>query len=278
MAAQVRADRQFGRALESALPRGAMVFQLPVLGFPEVLTPYRLGDYEHFRPYLATQHLRFSYGAPKMRPQSRWQRDLENVPVAELIQRLEHHGFAALYFNRRGYKDGGESILQKLNASDYQQHLTSVDDNQVAVFLRPSAKPVPPLAKTVTYGQGWHMQPEDGWRLAYEDAALSYFNPYPDSLAVELQFDVMGVTPRELVLARDGETLHHIQAKETPTTQLISRLVVVPGVNRFKLRTSAAAIRQGVGRNQLQSFGVHNVAVRRTRDATAARDSGNGAR
>jgi phosphoglycerol transferase len=277
MAAQVRADQQFGRALESALPRGAMVFQLPVLGFPEVLTPYRLGDYEHFRPYLATQHLRFSYGAPKMRPQSRWQRDLENVPVPELVQRLEHHGFAALYLNRRGYKDGGESILQQLNASDYQQHLTSVDDNQVAVFLRPSAKPVPPLAKTVTYGQGWHMQPEDGWRWAYEDAALSYFNPYPDSLAVELQFDAMGVTPRELVLERDGETLHRFQAKETPTTQLISRLFLVPGVNRFKLRSSAAAIRQGVGRYQLQSFGVHNFAVRRTRDGTA-RDSGNGAR
>ena len=97
LAAEIRSDEQFGRALEAALPPGAMVFQLPVLGFPEVAPPHRLGDYEHFRPYLATEHLRFSYGAPKTRARSRWQRELENVPPAELVRRLEEHGFAALY-------------------------------------------------------------------------------------------------------------------------------------------------------------------------------------
>ena len=272
IAAQIESDEQFGRALESRLPREAMVFQIPVLGFPEVLTPHQLGDYEHFRPYLATQHLRFSYGAPKMRARSRWQRDLENVPVPELVKRLEHHGFAALYLNRRGYEDGGESILQELAATGYKQRLTSPDGLQIAVMLRPSARPAPPLAESFTFGLGWHQQPEKEWRWAYEDAAVSYFNPYPDPIAVDLHFNVRAATPREIFLERDGERVRQFHANDTSSAQVLSRVELVPGVNRFKLRSPAGAIRFSVGQNQLRSFGLRNVSVRPSEriDATAA--------
>lgn len=262
LAAEVRADEQFGRAMEAALPANAMVFQLPVLGFPEVLPPFRLGDYEHFRPYLVTEHLRFSYGAPKLRSRSRWQRDLEDVPVPDLVKRLEEHGFAALYLNRRGYEDGGEKILRELAALQYRPTLTSSDGVQIVVPLHAAAQPVPPMAEAFTFGRGWHSKPEEGWHWAYEDAALSYFNPYPEPIAVDLRFDVAGASPRELVLERDGETMRTFRAEPTPTTEILARVELNPGVNRFKLRSAADAIRQGAGRNQLRSFGVHALSVR----------------
>ncbi|MGH7947060.1 MAG: hypothetical protein ACREF9_18945, partial [Opitutaceae bacterium] len=130
VAAQVRTDLEFGRALELALPVGGMVFQLPVLGFPEVQPPHTLGDYEHFRPYLATERLRFSYGAPKLRSRGRWQRDLQNTPVPQLVRRLEQHGFAALYLNRRGFEDGGKKVLRELATLGCATEIKSADDNQ----------------------------------------------------------------------------------------------------------------------------------------------------
>jgi phosphoglycerol transferase len=249
-----------------------MVFQLPVMGFPEVVAPHRLGDYEHFRPYLATHDLRFSYGAPKLRARSRWQRELENMPVPELVKRLEHHGFAALYLNRRGFADNGEATLLELDALGYKERIASPDGHQVAVMLRPSTRPVPPLAESFTYGQGWHLQPEAGWRWAYEDAALSYFNPYPDPILVDLRFDVVGATTRPLLLERDGETVRQFQAADSATTRAMMLVELAPGVNCFTLRSPAPAVRQGVGRNQLRSFALRDVSVRPNIENTAAKD------
>ena len=271
VAAEVRADEQFGRALELALPVNAMVFQLPVLGFPEVKPPHQLGDYEHFRPYLTTERLRFSYGAPKLRSRSRWQRELENAPIPELVQRLEQYGFAALYLNRRGFEDGGEKVLRELGAIGYPQALASSNGEQVVVRLRPAAAAVPPLAKSFTLGEGWHNgTDEHGWFWAYEDATLSYFNPYPESIAVDVSFDAAGPTPRELILEHGGEIVHRLHVENTSARQVLPNLKLSPGVNRFKLRTNARAIRQGTGRNQLRAFGLHAVSIRRSEMANSA--------
>jgi hypothetical protein len=149
--------------------------------------------------------------------------------------------------------------------------LTSTDDVQVAVMLRPAAEPGAPRAESFTYGQGWHLQAAEGWRWAYEDAALFYFNPHPRPLTVDVKFDVMGATPRELFLERDGEIVRRVQATETSTPQVLSRVELVPGVNRFKLRSPADAVRHGAGRNQLQSYGLHNVTVRPSLEANTAK-------
>ena len=66
-APMVASDRQYTQALDAVLPKGAMVFQLPVMDFPEVPPIHQMTDYEHFRPYILSDELRFSYGANKGR-------------------------------------------------------------------------------------------------------------------------------------------------------------------------------------------------------------------
>jgi phosphoglycerol transferase len=262
LAQAVAADAAFGRALEAGLPRGAMVFQLPVMGFPEIVPPHRLSDYEHFRPYLVTETLRFSYGAPKTRARSRWQRDLEGLPTAEVVRRLESYGFGALYLNRKGYKDNGESLLAELAALGYTERIVSRLGNQVAIPLRPAAEPRPPLGREFTIGQGWHMRPDAGVRWAYADAALSYFNPYPHPLAVDLRITLVGVSPRPVVLAREGEILREMALGETPRTLFVSQVTLAPGVNRFRLSSPEPATRAGAGSHrQLRTFGLRRSTV-----------------
>lgn len=261
LAAQVQADRDFGRRLEAALPAGARVFQLPVLGFPEVATPYQLGDYEHFRPYLASETLRFSYGAAKARARGRWQQELEARPVPELVRRLEDYGFAALYINRKGYADRAEALLRDLAALGYPRRLEGAKGDQVVVLLRPVSDPRPPLSEAMTLGRGWHQRTDGGVRWAYGPAALSYFNPYAQPIRVDLRLTLQGVNPRRVVLVHEGNPVAEFAVMRDAAPFEVAGVVLAPGVNRFSLRTEAKARRDPAAQNQLRSFGVGGVTV-----------------
>lgn len=262
MNGDVTSDLKLGRELEAALPRGAMVFQIPVLGFPEVLPPFRLVDYEHFRPYLTTDTIRFSYGAAKFRSRSRWQRDLENVPVATLVRRLEGYGFAALYLNRKGYEDRAEKILTELEALGYKRQLRGTGGQQVVIFLNSTAKPKLPLGRVLTYGNGWHPRPEDGVRWANGDAVMSYYNPHDTPLRAELRLQVLGVSPRDVVLRHNGRTVRTVRTAEGPVELSLPEFALAPGVNRFTLHSPEPARRLGTGRYQLRTFGVKEPSIK----------------
>ncbi len=261
IAAAVAADRVLGQEIEAVLPAGAMVFQLPVQGFPEVVPPGRLVDYELFRPYLATHTLRFSYGAAKFRARSRWQRDLERVPPATLVRRLEKYGFAALYINRKGYEDRADALLRDLAALGYGHRLQSQLGNQVVVPLRPAANPRLPLARVPAYGQGWHPQSVDGVRWAFEKAVLSYYNPFAEPIEVELNLSVQAVGPRHLSLWHENTSVGVVAVDQEKQAWRLPALILAPGVNRFRLEADEPALRQSAGRYQLRSFGLAGARV-----------------
>jgi hypothetical protein len=132
IARQVAADREFTRKMEAALPEGAMVFQMPVMEFPESPAP-GVSPYDHFRPYLYSDTLRYSFGSMKGREREQWQPavqgkffegavvdqeaglirvNLANAKAA--IDTLERLGFAALYINRNGFPDRGKGVEEAL--------------------------------------------------------------------------------------------------------------------------------------------------------------------
>lgn len=259
LAAIVRADAAFTREVEAALPRGAMVFQLPVIGFPETGPRVRLQDYELFTPYLHSEHLRFSYGAAKFRARSRWQRDLENAPVETLVPRLERYGFAALHINRRGYEDRADRLLRELDALGYQRRIEGAGGQQVVVLLRPSAKPVPPLSRTLTFGRGWRLRPENTIRWAREAGVLSYFNPHPHPVSADIDFQLVSAHGGTVALARGAESLGSTTLRGEPAALRLRGVQLRPGVNVFTLRTSVPEVR---GSGEGDRFGVQACSVR----------------
>ncbi len=261
IAARVTSDLQLGREMEAALPPGAQVFQLPVMGFPEEPPPGQLTDYELFRPYLTTQTLRFSYGAAKYRSRSQWQRDLEDLPAATLVERLERYGFAALHVNRKGYEDRAARLLEELTTLGYTRRLEGARGHQVVVLLNPSPTPDRPLGRTLTFGQGWHPQLEDGLRWANDDGVLSYFNPYDQAIEVDLQFSLVATDEREIGLEHEGRRVAAVRVGADPVTLRLPRLALPPGVNRFALVSSQRPVRLGTGRYQLRTFGLRSSAI-----------------
>jgi len=159
IARQVDADRGFVAAMESALPDGAMVFQLPVMEFPETPIP-GIASYDHFRPYLYGGRLRYSFGSMKGRPREQWQPAVQQkmfegaVPdqqaqkirfnianVNAAIDEMQKRGFKAVYINRNGLPDRGKGLLEALAELGFDSAIDSpLGDLTCVVLGKPAGK------------------------------------------------------------------------------------------------------------------------------------------
>ena len=144
MGGRVASDGAFTLSLEAALPAGAMLFQLPVVDFPEGQRILGAGDYEHLRPYLHAKRLRFSYGSDKGRPQDAWQRRVESLEPAPMAEALERMGFAGIVVNRKAYPDAAQELRDALAARGRLEAWESPDRDFLFVRLVPSPSPQPP--------------------------------------------------------------------------------------------------------------------------------------
>jgi len=133
-------DGAFVRAVEARLPRGAMVFQLPYVPFPEHGPTHKMRDYDHFRPYFHSEAVHWSYGAMKGREADRWQRSVASLHPVQMIDRLCRAGFDGLYIDRFGYDDGARQLEAMLRA--YLASAPVVDgDGRLAFYRLPAAAP-----------------------------------------------------------------------------------------------------------------------------------------
>jgi hypothetical protein len=255
IAQKVRLDREFGERLEAALGPSAMLFQTPMLDFPEAAPPHQLTDYEHFRPYLATDTLRFSYGSPRLQARGRWQRDLQHAPPATVVRTLESYGFAALYLNRKGFPDGGDALLRQIAQLGYDRRIESLDGEQVAVLLRPQVSPRMPLGKALTIGRGWKFR-SDGAPWAYDAGTMSFFNPYPAPIRVELRVTLMSRMHRRLTLELDGEPLRSIDLPACTARLVLPSVALESGINCFRVRSREPATEHEGVSNEARAFGL----------------------
>ena len=108
-------DQFFIRQLESRLPAGTMVFQLPHIEFLYDAGRERMQPEDQFRPYLHSKTLRWSYGAMGDR-NHKWAQITAELPLHEFIERIIFAGFGGLLIDRYGYKDSEleQSVLSYL--------------------------------------------------------------------------------------------------------------------------------------------------------------------
>lgn len=127
-------DQALVRQMEAMLPRGAAVYQLPYVGFPEHPPVNNLGSYEPLAGFLHSRELRWSYGGMWGREADRFYSELARKPLADQVAEMRRRGFAAVYLMRAGYADGGAAaareLTQLLGAPVLQRA-----DGQVSVFL-----------------------------------------------------------------------------------------------------------------------------------------------
>jgi len=109
----VAADREFAAKMEAALPAGAMVFQLPIMEYPESPLP-GMPPADHLRPYLFSRQLRYSFGAMKGRERDRWQQEISRLEPVRAVEEIRRRGFAAVLINRNGFPERGRQVEETL--------------------------------------------------------------------------------------------------------------------------------------------------------------------
>jgi len=91
-------DKNFVHRIESEVPAGSMIFQLPYIPFPEG----RPGGLSLFRPYLHSRQLRWSYGSLPGREGDEWVRNVAFADgnLAGIVHRIVAKGFMGIYIDR----------------------------------------------------------------------------------------------------------------------------------------------------------------------------------
>ena len=99
-------DAAFTAALESGLPEGAAVFQLPYIAFPESPPVGNALDQDQLRLYLHSDSLRWSGGGIRGREAIDRIGEIAALPVAELRREAEALGFSGVVVDRAGDPSG----------------------------------------------------------------------------------------------------------------------------------------------------------------------------
>jgi hypothetical protein len=238
----VNSDRQFAQNMESILPKGAMVFQMPVMDYPE--TPVSgVPAYAHFRPFLYTKDLRYSFGSDKGRVQDAWQHVITGLSPADQIAVLERYGFSAIYINRDGYPDKAEGLLAQYKAAGRDTVFNSQLNDLAFVVLKPSPNPVLPPPGPL-FSSGWYPEQDNanGQRdhLCREVTGVVILtNPTNAPLDQYASFFIVGLAPRNVTLQGGGAYQGwHVDPQHPAGVQNL-HFTLQPGENRITFTTDS---------------------------------------
>lgn len=271
----VREDRHMAAAIEQRLPNGAMILEIPLLGFPEdiITFPARAAPslpvisgfefyngYELFRPTLYTRSLRWSYGAIQNRPGDLmpW---FANKPVSLFLQQAVAVGYDGIYLDRRALPDEGIALLSQLT-----MHLGEPDiQNALAVFydLRPyrdrvstpaeldglaairaeAQRPLHLLWRTGfdnPDGNGRFFPQLAGFssgRWAAAVAELEVYNPTSSSRMITLHATARTGTAAAARLSVVNDSRNHSVGISPAGVPLVLQFVLAPGTNKITFST-----------------------------------------
>jgi phosphoglycerol transferase len=132
---EFKSDQDFLSAIDSSLPDGAMVFQLPYVPFPEYPPVNKMVDYDHLRGYLHSHDLRWSYATMKNRFGDQWLKQIAALPVEQLVQSLAFAGFSGIYVDRNGYNPDEAAALE-MQLRNLLQTAPIESENRRLVFFK----------------------------------------------------------------------------------------------------------------------------------------------
>jgi phosphoglycerol transferase len=218
LAREWHADAAFFQQAEHALPPGAMVFEFPVMLFPEPGRVRRSGiPFEHFKPYLHTTALRFSYGGMAGRPESTWSENLDALGPAAATALIALAGFDGAFVDRRAYPDKGAqleramaSVGATLVVADAAQERTVWDLRPVRDRLGAAAGPERPVAQALFNP----LRVRFGDRFSWQEQDDQHHWRWTSASVADFRIDG-GDAPRRIVVTA---TLAHIDPAATTLT------------------------------------------------------------
>lgn len=253
---QVDSDKNFALSVEHQMPN-SMVFQLPVADFPEIGPINKMTDYEHFRPYFYTQTLHYSYGTNKGRGDTDWQTKAAMLPPSELVSKLESYGFGVVMINRKGYVDGGKSLIEGMTAEG--KSIIAESKDLVALRLHPSSSPEV-IDSWLSFGAGW--SDDEGTHRWSESSnpKISITNNAKYARPYILEFKLSALNPRVVDVSVGDAKLNSIklafagEEKQFPPT----KIMLQPGKTSLIFATNTQPVSPQNGDPRMLFFRISN--------------------
>lgn len=257
--AEYRQDRALVGNIETRLPAGSAVFELPYEPFPEARVLWRANDSKEYRmgrPYIHSSHLRWSFGLIKGR-QGDWQAALAQQPPALVARAVAAAGFNGMYVDRAEYVDSGAYVLTQLAKETGAPVLLAsgttgpafIDLREYAARLRARGDVAPLRAAvlrpvTVTYDSGFSALRQSAtarFHLAEQRSAVSFHNPYSNPRTAIFAATLVPAAPHaavaQLTLPGGARERIPVPARGAP---LKRRLTLPPGDSRLEIAMNAA--------------------------------------
>jgi phosphoglycerol transferase len=255
-------DAGFVRRIEAAMPKDAMIFQLPYVPFPEHPPVHRMRDYDLFRGYLHSETLRWSYGVMKGRDGDAWQRQVVAKPLSGMIEDLMFAGFSGIYLDRYGYADQGGELEAKLteilgvgplvssnarlaffDLAEFTQKLRAQSPAEQWYRKQESAVSAPLALQWRGGFSGLEGTPENNWRWCSSRGELHIRNSSPRAKKVTVEMSLATGYDEFSPLRIDSPWFTEKLAVNA-TRQVVSKSVVIPpGGSVIKFESEAKRVK-----------------------------------
>lgn len=248
-------DRAFVARIESMVPAGARILNLPYIEFPET-------TYETMRPFVSSTSTRWSFGSMRGRSAALWIQTLSALPPADLVAAASKSGFAGIHLDGRFYPDGGASLREAIAARVGRPWLESAAEKQYFIALDPSGDlpvelPIPP-----TFGGGFY-----GWEGAGDTrfswcrgvGYLQFLNVTGRPKTVDAAFELQGLSPRTVHVSFNGAAATSYEVESVRGRPVVLHgLVLQPGENALRFHSDTPARPPGTEDPRPLSFIVRN--------------------
>ena len=247
-----QADAKFVGRIEKAVPSGSTIFQLPYSRYPEPTMIHRMFWYEHFRAYLHSNTLRWTYGAMCGRYSDLWQAQVAARPVEGMARQLAFAGFGGIYIDRWGFVDDGRDLGKRRLSRRLATSPIVSDDQRFSFFdltayavalqreLTPedwAARRVEALSPVVaSWGEGFFepVKEADGTRRWSDGAGkITLVNPSNTSRRVDLTMTLATNGPAPSWVQVNGPGVKENYRNDATDRVVRKSLVVPPGNMRL---------------------------------------------
>jgi len=263
-------DKAFFESVEKSLPPGAMLFNYPVIQFPES------GTYAHLRPYLWSRNLRFSFGSVKGRAREQWQQEVEGLPAAEMIGKLQEYGFGGILVYKGSELEPHDlakvsmflNELEKLRLPGTQSNGGEFQFFKITPVSNVTLPPVNPFFTLNWWEEDIQLKCQDmpygteyGLRWANQKiACLEVFNEQQRDRIFIMKGQIISPEDSTFQIEAKGKLLwsSHVAAKQIVDFET-QPLILKPGETGFSIHSSATPFlmdgrKFSFGTDDLQTF------------------------
>lgn len=247
-------DKKIFSEIEKSFPN-SNVFNLPIMVFPENGSIHKMTDYDHFRPYLHTKTLKYSYGDYKFRNPTPFQDTLRDLSMEDMFYHIRNRGFDMVLINKLGYPDNG-SFIKELLIKKKQDLL--VDEGDFIVF-KLNDHLISNFKIKKIFSSGWSTDELTHIWSINSESTIDLLVP-KNNLIQSLAFQIWSLNKRSINIYLNDKLIENLNIIESNKrySVYLKNLTLKQGINILKLTSTEPPVSPGNGDLRQLFFSVTN--------------------